>query len=221
MHTYKRNNRKSALMKNYYHILNIPSDAPQEAVKKAYIALAKRYHPDTTELDIATASRLMSEINEAYEILGDTDKRKLYDNSISYGSTYNDNVYVSPDNTQAYNLANTVLQKQLADFMAKLDYITAKNDFDNLYYEFLQSTEYTYNRLTEENSCDRQTILDYKACKAKFVKVKATIYAKLTDDGKYVKKELYIPIKLYNTLADKGVDIDALIKEAIEKHASD
>lgn len=203
-------------MKDYYKILNIPSDAPQEAIKKAYIALAKRYHPDTSEIDKATASRLMSEINEAYAVLGNIAKRKLYDSSISYDNSSNDNVYVNPNNTQAYALANTVLQKQLADFIIRLDSITSKNELDALYYEFQQATEYTYKRLTEEASCDAPTTAVYNACRTKFIKVKATICAKLTDNGKYVEKKLYIPIDLYNVLADKGVDIDEVIKKAIK-----
>lgn len=201
-------------MPDYYQILNINQNASQENIKKAYIALAKRYHPDTTELDITVASRLMTEINQAYEILGNIEKRRLYDASISSGST--GNIYANPDNSQAYALANTVLQKQIADYLTRLDAVTSKEEADSLQHEFKQAAEYTYNRLLETNSCDPQTAASYAACQAKFIKIKAYYNANLTDDGKYVKKELYIPVALYNTLADKGIDIDEVIKAAIK-----
>lgn len=65
-------------MKDYYAILGVSRDADQEQIKKAYRRLARRYHPDVTGGDRESEVRF-KEINEAYEVLGDPDKRHRYD----------------------------------------------------------------------------------------------------------------------------------------------
>ena len=63
--------------KDYYAILGVSRDATGDEIRKAYRALAKKYHPDVSkEPDAATR---YSEINEAYEVLKDPDKRQKYD----------------------------------------------------------------------------------------------------------------------------------------------
>lgn len=64
--------------KDYYEILGIDKKAPQDEIKKAYRKLAKKYHPDMHPGD-KTAEEKFKEINEAYEVLGDAEKRKKYD----------------------------------------------------------------------------------------------------------------------------------------------
>ncbi|MBI5871466.1 molecular chaperone DnaJ [archaeon] len=65
------------MAKDYYKILGISKNASQEEIKKAYRELAKKYHPD---LNKETSSKeRMQEINEAYSILGDPQKRANYD----------------------------------------------------------------------------------------------------------------------------------------------
>ncbi len=63
--------------RDYYDILGIPRDADGEAVKRAYRRLAKQYHPDTNNAPDAEAR--FKEINEAYEVLSDPQKRATYD----------------------------------------------------------------------------------------------------------------------------------------------
>ena len=53
-------------------------DADETAIKKAYRKLAKKYHPDPNQGN-AAAEQLFKEVNKAYEVLGDPEKRKLYD----------------------------------------------------------------------------------------------------------------------------------------------
>lgn len=63
--------------RDYYDILEITRTAAPEAIKKAYRRLAKRYHPDVNkESDASTRFR---EVQEAYDVLSDPKKRKLYD----------------------------------------------------------------------------------------------------------------------------------------------
>ncbi len=64
--------------KDYYSILGVPRDASDKDVKQAYRKLARKYHPDVNPGDKA-AEEKFKQINEAYEVISDPDKRKKYD----------------------------------------------------------------------------------------------------------------------------------------------
>lgn len=66
------------MAKNFYDILWVTKSASDEEIKKAYRKLAMKYHPDRNKGD-STAEIKFKEINEAYETLSDTQKRKNYD----------------------------------------------------------------------------------------------------------------------------------------------
>lgn len=66
-------------MKDYYKILRVVSDAESEIISSAYRALCRKYHPDAYKG--SDAENNMREINEAYEVVGDPEKRKEYDNT--------------------------------------------------------------------------------------------------------------------------------------------
>lgn len=72
--------------KDYYKILGVPKDAKQDAVKKAFRKLARQYHPDVNP-DDPTAEAKFKELNEAYEVLGDPEKRARYD---QLGTSYHE-----------------------------------------------------------------------------------------------------------------------------------
>ena len=64
--------------KNYYDILGVKKNATEKEIKQAYRRLARKYHPDVNAGD-KSAEAKFKEINEAYEILSDKDKRPKYD----------------------------------------------------------------------------------------------------------------------------------------------
>ena len=64
--------------RDYYEVLGVARDASQDEVRKAFRKLARKHHPDVAE-NKATAEEKFKEINEAYEVLGDVEKRKKYD----------------------------------------------------------------------------------------------------------------------------------------------
>ena len=67
----------SVQYKDYYGILGVPRTATADEIRKAYRKLAKKYHPDVSKEKDADAR--YREINEAYEVLKDPDKRARYD----------------------------------------------------------------------------------------------------------------------------------------------
>ena len=64
--------------RDYYEVLGVPRTASQEEVKKSYRKLARKYHPDVNPGD-PTAEEKFKEVNEAYEVLSDDQKKAQYD----------------------------------------------------------------------------------------------------------------------------------------------
>ena len=67
-----------AMKRDYYEVLGVDRSADEAAIKRAYRKLAKKYHPDTNAGN-AQAEEKFKEVTEAYDVLGDEKKRKLYD----------------------------------------------------------------------------------------------------------------------------------------------
>ena len=67
------------MAENYYQILGVPRNASDEEIKKAYRKLAMQYHPDRNPGKEKWANEKFKEINEAFAILGDPEKRRQYD----------------------------------------------------------------------------------------------------------------------------------------------
>src|SRR6056297_2778399 len=65
-------------MRNPYTILGVDKTADERAIKSAFRKLAKKYHPDQNPEDPKAKERF-NEVNQAYEIVGDKEKRKRFD----------------------------------------------------------------------------------------------------------------------------------------------
>jgi DnaJ-class molecular chaperone len=64
--------------RDYYEVLGVARDASPDAVKKAYRKLARQYHPDVNPGD-KTAEKNFKEVQQAYDVLSDQEKRAMYD----------------------------------------------------------------------------------------------------------------------------------------------
>src|SRR5882762_7301017 len=74
-----------ATNKDYYAVLGVSASATQDEIKKKYRKLAAKHHPDKNQNDPKAADRF-KEISEAYQVLGDADKRKQYDQMRKLGA---------------------------------------------------------------------------------------------------------------------------------------
>ena len=83
------------MAKDYYQVLGVPRDASNEEIKKAYRKLAMQYHPDRNPGKEKWANEKFKEINEAFSVIGDPEKRKQYD---QFGTAGNiGDIFGSPD----------------------------------------------------------------------------------------------------------------------------
>ncbi len=73
--------------KDYYKVLGVSKDADTKAIRQAFRKLARKYHPDVNPGDKAAEERF-KEVNEANEVLSDSEKRKKYDEMSAYYQRY-------------------------------------------------------------------------------------------------------------------------------------
>lgn len=101
---------------NLYEILNVPSDADQDTIRKSYHSLARRYHPDrqvyhldrpVTVADKQAAEEQFKIVTNAYEVLKDPQRRQEYDNLIRARSSFNQPANVTPSHSQPSSDTNS------------------------------------------------------------------------------------------------------------------
>lgn len=76
--------QRRASPENHYNTLGLAPGVSEIQIRRAYRELSKRYHPDTTQLAPESATVRFQEINEAYRILSNPERRALYDLQIGY-----------------------------------------------------------------------------------------------------------------------------------------
>ena len=103
---------------NYYEILGVSKTASYEEIKNYYKTLVKKYHPDLYQGDKTFAEKKTQEINVAYDILSDSNKRAEYDLELNPPDDINTYNYTPPKYTTSnYNYdddsySNNLLQKR-------------------------------------------------------------------------------------------------------------
>lgn len=107
--------------KDYYQILGVERDAPAEVLKKAFRKLARKYHPDVSKEPDADAR--MREVNEAYAVLSDPEKRAAYD-QLGHGYTPGQDFRPPPDWDAGFEFSGspygTHETADFSDFFAEL-----------------------------------------------------------------------------------------------------
>ena len=106
---------------NYYEILGLSKNATQTEIKRSYKKLVKKYHPDVNSGDKTFAEQAIKQINEAYAILSNSEKKLAYDETLkpSFETTYKA-PETETSNTQTAESAFT-------NFMVeKLNHLTVK-----------------------------------------------------------------------------------------------
>ena len=95
-------------MKNYYYFLGVPENASEEDIKKAYRKLSLKYHPDKNPGDDFFQTRFM-EIKEAYEMIIDPEKRRIYDDNLGHQQrSYRPNL---PPSIKSFSVNKVRVQK--------------------------------------------------------------------------------------------------------------
>lgn len=136
--------------KNYYDWLEISKQASPEVIEKAYKALVKKYHPDLQEGDKHEAEEILKKINEAYDVLSNSEKRTEYDATL-----HDDNV-----SKEDYDR----LQQELNN-LKHSQYSNKNNNNNNNRTQVTQNEELEYQRqleLEQQRHQELQAQLEYE-----------------------------------------------------------
>jgi len=88
-------------MRDYYSILGVNKDADEIVIKAAYKALAQKYHPDKYDAGSdVQSSKLMSDINKAYSVIGNPVSKQKYDQEL-FGTNHSENKIKAAASTSA------------------------------------------------------------------------------------------------------------------------
>lgn len=151
-------------MKTYYTILGISENASSKEIKTAYKALMKKYHPDVYKGDLKHAEKISSEINVAYDVLGNPTSRAEYDQMLKeqrepktqqgysyYNYQQNDYAQTSTTNAAQRNYRKQSAQ-DIYDRIAK-NRNYKKDNYSNSYsYRAIYKTQnYVQNKLMSLN----------------------------------------------------------------------
>lgn len=123
-------------MSNHYDILGVSPDATADEIKRAYRKLAVKYHPDKNKEP--NAHEIFIKIQNAYDVLGDEKKRKVYDEQI-----FGYREYQQKQNQQQRSYHNTNKQQQYRDFRRK-------------YQEYQQKQKNYYDPKRDNNNADKK-----------------------------------------------------------------
>jgi len=144
---------------NFYQILDVSNSASQADIKKAYFVLARKYHPDLFDRDLASHHKEMidevfNQITKAYHTLSDEDKRGEYDKELAEEEV-DDRRGVAKKAEIKFRQAKTLYnQARYEEAMAYLDEAIRLDAHKSAYYRLLAMVETkipTYTRKAEEH----------------------------------------------------------------------
>lgn len=133
---------------NYYEILEVNKNASPEIIEKAYKTLVKKYHPDLQQDENKNKyEEKIKKINEAYDILSDSEKRKKYDLNLK-------NTEISINDYNSLYQENINLKNNLNILKEKLNYL---NNIQNNY----EKNNLNYNNLENNKNYSENNNINY------------------------------------------------------------
>lgn len=139
-----------------YEILEVSENASAEIIEKAYKVLAKKYHPDLQEeSQKVNSENKMKQINEAYEVLGNPEKRKEYDMKLKKDreeEKLKNNIDINYNNdlNRQNECQNSYIYERERQMQENLN-----KQYENAYYNYLRSLRYKVkHKLTKQNIID-------------------------------------------------------------------
>ncbi|RWS21088.1 hypothetical protein B4U80_09465 [Leptotrombidium deliense] len=137
-------NGRGAPRKDYYAILEVPKDASNELIRKQYLKLALKWHPDKHPEDKQGAEQKFRDIREAYSVLKDPQQRRQYDSPSSYpmqGQQFHPftrmhpqgkvHVFMNMENDDPFDLIEKHFRGHVQDMFADFgNFSNIINDFD-------------------------------------------------------------------------------------------
>jgi len=195
------------MSKNYYEILGVPKNASQEEIKKAYRRKMKDLHPDLHPNDKSLEEQT-KEVNEAYEILGNEEKRKQYDQTISMQTFTPNNTTNNPFEDYLSEIMNGFSNNPFNNPFntnKKVDYTKDFDDFveyltlmDDQFKEFgLTSTKVRKSIETKRGVLTPQEINNYKNSIESQLRT-LTKNAKYYDNFLYLYEKVKIEVNTWN-----------------------
>jgi curved DNA-binding protein len=149
--------------KDYYKILEVEKNASAAEIKKKYRQLAQKYHPDKNQGNV-NAENKFKDLNEAYEVLGDPEKRAKYD---SLGSSFS-NFRNSGGDSNDFNWAdwmsknqNTQRRKKTSDMFSGINDFFSKNENSSDFFEKIFGSGFANKQKAHKNPPQRGS--DYQA----------------------------------------------------------
>jgi len=132
------------MAKDYYQILGLTRNATNEQIKKAYRKLAMQYHPDRNPGKEKWANEKFKDINEAFSVLGDPEKRRQYDQFGTVGNI--GDIFGSP-------FTRTTFEDLMKDFGGsglRFDFL------DNIFGDFLKGRGFSFKTFSRGSGGPRR-----------------------------------------------------------------
>jgi curved DNA-binding protein CbpA len=134
------------MQKDHFRTLGVIQDAEDVVIKAAYRALAQRYHPDKWTGSPAESTKLMSEINEAFDVLSDPVKKKEYSQRLA-----SNEYYESEEGATSTRAAENLNRSLDSDWSAAVKYFPDLEDIINNLSKISKPLAQTYKVYILEN----------------------------------------------------------------------